>query len=53
MNNDEIAVDPRLDFAIGRFGIPYKDWGTPKNGWVRDAANGGIYLPKKNVYSKE
>ena len=52
LNNDEIAVDPRLDFAIGRFGIPYKDWGTPKNGWVRDAANGGIYLPKKHVYSK-
>jgi hypothetical protein len=52
LNNNQIPVDPRLDFAIGRFGIPYKDWGTPKNGWVRDAANGGIYLPKKHVYSK-
>ncbi|MDD3141321.1 MAG: RagB/SusD family nutrient uptake outer membrane protein [Lachnospiraceae bacterium] len=52
LNNNEIPVDPRLDFAIGRFGIPYKDWGTPKNSWVRDAANGGIYLPKKHVYSK-
>ena len=51
LNNNQIAVDPRLDFAIGRFGIPYKDWGTAKNGWVRDAANGGIYLPKKHVYS--
>lgn len=52
LNNNQIPIDPRLDFAIGRFGIPYKDWGTPKNGWVRDAANGGIYLPKKHVYSK-
>ena len=52
LNNNQIPVDPRLDFAIGRFGIPYKDWGTPKNSWVRDAANGGIYLPKKHVYSK-
>ena len=52
LNNNQIPVDPRLDFAIGRFGIPYKDWGTPKNGWVRDAANSGIYLPKKHVYSK-
>jgi len=50
--NNNMAVDPRLDFSMGRFGIPYKDWGLPKNGWVRDVANGGFFLPKKHVYYK-
>ncbi|SDZ87088.1 Starch-binding associating with outer membrane [Porphyromonadaceae bacterium KH3R12] len=52
ISNTEIAVDPRLDFAISRFGIPYKDWGLPQNNWVRDVGNGGVYLPKKHVYTK-
>lgn len=47
-----IAVDPRLDFAIGRHGIPYKDWGFPDNSWVRNPVNGGIFMPKKHVFSK-
>lgn len=51
--NGTMAVDPRLDFAIGRFGIPYRDWGLPQNNWVRDVANGGFYMPKKHVYTKE
>ena len=50
LNSNE-AVDPRLDFAIGRYGIPYKDWGLPKNDWVRNPVNGGVFLPKKHVYS--
>ena len=53
VNNDDVPVDPRLDFAIGRFGIPYKDWGLPKNNWVRDVANGGFFMPKKHVYTKK
>lgn len=51
--NNNMAVDPRIDFAIGRFGVPYKDWGLPKNNWVRDVANGGFYMPKKHVYTKK
>lgn len=51
--NNNVPVDPRIDFAIGRFGIPYKDWGVPQNNWVRDIANGGFYLPKKHVYTKK
>lgn len=51
ITNTEIAVDPRLDFAIGRFGIPYKDWGVPQNNWVRDVGNGGVYMPKKHVFT--
>ncbi len=51
--NTNVAVDPRIDFAIGRFGIPYKDWGFPKNNWVRDVGNGGFFMPKKHVYTKK
>lgn len=51
--NNTMAVDPRIDFAIGRFGVPYKDWGLPANNWVRDVANGGFYMPKKHVYTKK
>jgi starch-binding outer membrane protein, SusD/RagB family len=48
-------VDPRLDWTVGRHGVPYKDWGPVKvtNGsdsWVRDVANGGPYTPKKNAH---
>lgn len=52
-NDATIAVDPRLDFAVGRMGIPYKDWGLPSNDWVRDVSNGGVFMPKKHVYSQE
>lgn len=50
--NNDIPVDPRLDFAVGRFGIPYKDWGLPQT-WVRDVGNGGFFMPKKHVYTKK
>lgn len=51
-SNTTIAVDPRLDWAIGRIGIPYKDYGPADQGWIRDYNNGGYFLPKKHVYSK-
>lgn len=51
--NNNVAVDPRIDFAIGRFGVPYKDWGLPKSTWVRDVANGGFFVPKKHVYTRK
>lgn len=51
--NNNMPVDPRLDFAIGRFDIPYKDWGYPRDYWVRDVASGGFFVPKKHVYSKK
>ena len=50
INNGTIAVDPRLDFGIGRVGIPYKDYGPASGVWVRDVDNGGCFLPKKHVY---
>ncbi|GGH02412.1 RagB/SusD family nutrient uptake outer membrane protein [Mucilaginibacter phyllosphaerae] len=47
------TVDPRLDWSVGRRGIPYLDWGIcPGAAWARDQPNGGPYLPIKNVYYK-
>jgi hypothetical protein len=46
-------LDPRLDWTVGRRGIPYLDWvNHPGNDWIRDQGNGGPYTPKKNVYYK-
>lgn len=43
-------VDPRLDWTVGRRGIPYLDWGPhPGNNWIRQVANGGPFSPIKNV----
>lgn len=46
-------LDPRLDWTIGRRGIPYLDWGLhPGKAWIRDQAYAGPFSPKKNVYYK-
>ena len=46
-------LDPRLDWTVGRRGIPYLDWGPhPGIKWIRDQNNGGPYAPVKNVYHK-
>jgi starch-binding outer membrane protein, SusD/RagB family len=44
-------VDPRLDWTVGRRGIPYLDWGiNPGSNWIRYQTYGGPYIPIKNVY---
>ncbi|HEY0740726.1 MAG TPA: RagB/SusD family nutrient uptake outer membrane protein [Chryseosolibacter sp.] len=44
------TLDPRLDWTVGRRGIPYLDWGVhPGKTYVRDQAYGGPYSPKKHV----
>lgn len=50
---DQGPLDPRLDWSVGRRGIPYWDWG-PHTGsdWVRDQTIDGPYSPKKQVYKK-
>ncbi len=46
-------LDPRLDFSVGRRGIPYLDWQDhPGQDWIRDQAFSGPYAPKKFVYYK-
>ncbi|UCS94055.1 RagB/SusD family nutrient uptake outer membrane protein [Echinicola marina] len=45
------SLDPRLDWTVGRRGIPYHDWGHhPGQQWVRDQSYGGPYAPKKTIY---
>ncbi|NUR53871.1 MAG: RagB/SusD family nutrient uptake outer membrane protein [Acidobacteria bacterium] len=50
--SNTVAVDPRLDWTVGRDGVPYKDWGPHSSGWIRSAAYGGPYSPKKNAHEK-
>lgn len=46
-------LDPRLDWTVGRRGIPYLDWGVhPGKSWIRDQNYAGPFSPKKNVYYK-
>ena len=46
------TVDPRLDWAVGRPGKPYFDWGIIDTTWVRDQTNDGVFVPKKNAYAQ-
>jgi hypothetical protein len=47
------SLDPRLDWTVGRRGIPYLDWGPhPGKAWIRDQAYGGPYNPIKNVVAQ-
>jgi len=47
---DPRPVDPRLDWSVGRRGVPYLDWGLdPGASWVRNQASAGPYLPIKYI----
>jgi len=47
-------LDPRLDWTVGRRGIPYLGWGDHEGAvWIRDQAFGGPYSPKKHVFSAD
>jgi len=50
--SDLTPVDPRLDWTVGRDGVPYKDWGAHAAAWIRAPAYGGAYSPKKNAHEK-
>ncbi len=50
---DPGPLDPRLDWSVGRRGIPYWDWGEHTGyDWIRDQTYAGPYSPKKQVYKK-
>ena len=50
---DAGELDPRLDWSVGRKGIPYWDWGIHTGAdWIRDQTYSGPYSPKKQVYKK-
>lgn len=40
-------LDPRLDWTVGRDGVPYLDWGIHNPEYVRDRAYAGPFTPKK------
>ncbi len=48
-------VDPRLDWTIGRNGIPYLDWAVMDHSWIRNDPGGtapftsGPFQPKKGT----
>lgn len=45
-------LDPRIDWTMGRPGIPYLDWGLhPGLDWIRNPVNDGVLSPLKNVYA--
>jgi hypothetical protein len=47
------TLDPRLDWTVGRRGVPYLDWGIhPGMAWIRDINNSGPFSPKKHVFNK-
>lgn len=47
------TLDPRIDWVMGRPGIPYLDWGPhPGEDWIRNPVNNGRFSPKKNVYAQ-
>ncbi len=47
------TVDPRLDWSVGRRGVPFLDWGVdPGQSWIYDQAFGGPYLNIKNMYKQ-
>lgn len=48
-----IAFDPRVDYTVGRRGVPFRDWGTfPGDAWIRDPASGGPFVSKKQMIDK-
>jgi hypothetical protein len=46
-------MDPRIDWTVGRRGVPYLDWGImPGSTWVRDQGSAGPYEPLKHLFRK-
>lgn len=51
-SQNNVPVDPRLDWTVGRDGVPFKDWGEHESGWIRQESFGGPYSPKKNIHEQ-
>lgn len=48
----DVPVDPRLDWVVGRDGVPFLDWGIHAPGWIRARDFAGQYSVKKTVYEQ-
>ena len=45
-----LRVDPRLDYTVGRRGVPYLDYGImPGDDWIRDASFAGPFVGMKTM----
>jgi hypothetical protein len=52
--DNTVALDPRIDWTVGRRGVPFHDWGYhPGQNWIRDQSYAGPYSPKKSIYWQE
>lgn len=50
---DNKPLDPRIDWIVGRTGVPFFDWGTYTGpAWVRQLSDAGPYSPKKLTFPK-
>ncbi len=50
---DSGPLDPRIDWTVGRRGIPFWNWGDHKgSSWVWDQSYSGPWSPKKQVTRK-
>ena len=48
---DGDPVDPRLDWTVGRDGVPFLDWGLHDETWIRARSWAGPYSSKKFIHS--
>ena len=46
------SVDPRVDWTIGRDGVPFLNWGLHNKDWIRGRAWAGPYSSKKFIHQK-
>jgi len=49
---DTDPVDPRLDWIVGRDGVPFLDWGIHDPTWIRARSWAGPYSNKKFMHAK-
>jgi tetratricopeptide (TPR) repeat protein len=45
-----LTVDPRMDYTMGRRGVPFRDWGIMGgDSWIREVSSGGPFVTYKNT----
>ena len=49
-NPNSHVVDPRLDWTVGRDGVPFLDWGSHAPNWIRNRTWAGPYSHKKFIH---
>lgn len=51
--NKALRVDPRLDYTVGRRGVPFLDYGVmPGDSWIRKVADSGPFVGIKTMVYK-